>query len=437
MSRVEARARRRARPRPRCRSSRARRSTRCASTPRSTRRSRATRYTRHDDAVHLGIAVSLGDEGLIVPGRPRRAGPQRRGPRPGAIRDLARRARAGELDARRGPRRDVHDHEPGPVRLDRWRRRSSTSRRSRSSTSRRSSSARSSSPTPTANDAIAIRPMMHPRPVVGPPRARRRARPRGSWPTSATGSRRSRRAGEPLPSWGRCPSCGRPPRRRPVPRGARRCSTACAAARQADAVPDVLLLLEHPPVYTRGRRSAARRARRAARPGTASRASRSSTSTAAARSPTTGPASSSATRSCASTTCIAHVRTMERRAHRGARRRGRRRPQPPRGRPGLHGRLGRRPQDRLDRRARRPGRHHARLRGERRQRPRPVQWVVACGLPGVHDDLGRARDGPRPAACPAWRRETAFRFAQAHGLRQRLVSADRLQAALGAAPVPA
>ena len=27
------------------------------------------------------------------------------------------------------------------------------------------------------------------------------------------------------------------------------------AARQADAVPDVLLLLEHPPVYTRGRRS--------------------------------------------------------------------------------------------------------------------------------------------------------------------------------------
>jgi pyruvate/2-oxoglutarate dehydrogenase complex dihydrolipoamide acyltransferase (E2) component len=53
-------------------------------------------YTRHDEAVHLGIAVSLGDEGLIVPvvrdaqdlsaeGLARR------------IRDLARRARAGEL----------------------------------------------------------------------------------------------------------------------------------------------------------------------------------------------------------------------------------------------------------------------------------------------------------------------------------------------------
>jgi pyruvate/2-oxoglutarate dehydrogenase complex dihydrolipoamide acyltransferase (E2) component len=53
-------------------------------------------YTLHDEAVHLGIAVSLGDEGLIVPvirdaqdlsaeGLARR------------IRDLARRARAGEL----------------------------------------------------------------------------------------------------------------------------------------------------------------------------------------------------------------------------------------------------------------------------------------------------------------------------------------------------
>jgi 2-oxoglutarate dehydrogenase E2 component (dihydrolipoamide succinyltransferase) len=53
-------------------------------------------YTRHDDAVHLGIAVSLGDDGLIVPvihdaqelaaeGLAKR------------IRDLARRARSKEL----------------------------------------------------------------------------------------------------------------------------------------------------------------------------------------------------------------------------------------------------------------------------------------------------------------------------------------------------
>jgi pyruvate/2-oxoglutarate dehydrogenase complex dihydrolipoamide acyltransferase (E2) component len=56
------------------------------------------RYTRHDGVVHLGIAVSLGEEGLIVPvvhdaqdlsveGLSTR------------IRDLARRARSGELTA--------------------------------------------------------------------------------------------------------------------------------------------------------------------------------------------------------------------------------------------------------------------------------------------------------------------------------------------------
>ena len=38
---------------------------------------------------------------------------------------------------------------------------------------------------------------------------------------------------------------------------AREAQVALAAARQADEVPDLLLLLEHPPVYTRGRRSQA------------------------------------------------------------------------------------------------------------------------------------------------------------------------------------
>jgi 2-oxoglutarate dehydrogenase E2 component (dihydrolipoamide succinyltransferase) len=54
-------------------------------------------YTRHDDAVHLGIAVSLGDEGLIVPvihdAQDRSAEGLGK-----AIRDVARRARAGTLE---------------------------------------------------------------------------------------------------------------------------------------------------------------------------------------------------------------------------------------------------------------------------------------------------------------------------------------------------
>ena len=68
------------------------------------------RYTQPRRRVHLGIAVSLGEEGLIVPvvhdahelsveGLAAR------------IRELARRARAGGAVARRGARRDVHDHQ--------------------------------------------------------------------------------------------------------------------------------------------------------------------------------------------------------------------------------------------------------------------------------------------------------------------------------------
>ena len=74
------------------------------------------------------------------------------------------------------------------------------------------------------------------------------------------------------------------------------------AARQADEIPDTLLLLEHPPVYTRGRRSGADELPRGADCYAATARSRSSMSTAADASPTTARASSSATRSCGSAT---------------------------------------------------------------------------------------------------------------------------------------
>jgi pyruvate/2-oxoglutarate dehydrogenase complex dihydrolipoamide acyltransferase (E2) component len=54
------------------------------------------RYTRHDDAVHLGIAVSLGEEGLIVPVIHNAHELSVEG-LAGRIRELARRARAGGL----------------------------------------------------------------------------------------------------------------------------------------------------------------------------------------------------------------------------------------------------------------------------------------------------------------------------------------------------
>ena len=117
-------------------------SRRCAST-RAERLARGRPPHRARRDVHLGIAVSLGDDGLIVPVIARRAGPQRRGAR--AAHPDARQAGPGaRAGARRGARRHVHDHEPRAVRRRSWPRRSSTSRRSRSSTSRRSSSARSS-----------------------------------------------------------------------------------------------------------------------------------------------------------------------------------------------------------------------------------------------------------------------------------------------------
>ena len=67
---------------------------------------------------------------------------------------------------------------------------------------------------------------------------------------------------------------------------------------------------------------------------------------------------------------------------------------------------------------------------------RPFEWVVACGLPevqmtSIERELG---DGPH---LRCFRKRAAFRFAEAFGRRQRLVSLARLEAAMGSVPVPA
>ena len=69
----------------------------------------------HHDDVNLGIAVAL-ETGLIVPVIEQAQRLSLEG-LAAAIEDLATRARVGRARARRGQRRHVHDHQPGPVRL--------------------------------------------------------------------------------------------------------------------------------------------------------------------------------------------------------------------------------------------------------------------------------------------------------------------------------
>jgi lipoyl(octanoyl) transferase len=73
----------------------------------------------------------------------------------------------------------------------------------------------------------------------------------------------------------------------------------------------------------------------------------------------------------------------------------------------------------------------------------PFSWVVACGLPNVEmtSIAAELEQGGRDAACTrttlsCLRRRIAHRFCEAHGRRQRLVSAQRLGIAGSVAPAP-
>lgn len=67
----------------------------------------------------------------------------------------------------------------------------------------------------------------------------------------------------------------------------------------------------------------------------------------------------------------------------------------------------------------------------------PFEWIVPCGLEGVRMTslLRETGRGGEPLRC--FRRRMAFAFAQAHGRRARLVSPARLEAALTADAVAA
>jgi lipoyl(octanoyl) transferase len=56
----------------------------------------------------------------------------------------------------------------------------------------------------------------------------------------------------------------------------------------------------------------------------------------------------------------------------------------------------------------------------------PFSWVVACGLPDVRMTSLAAELGDAAPGVACFRREMAYRFCHAHARRQRLVSAHRL-----------
>ncbi|HEX4009268.1 MAG TPA: lipoyl(octanoyl) transferase LipB [Solirubrobacteraceae bacterium] len=67
----------------------------------------------------------------------------------------------------------------------------------------------------------------------------------------------------------------------------------------------------------------------------------------------------------------------------------------------------------------------------------PFGWVVPCGLHGVTMTSLIAETGRGPGQMPCFRKRAAHQVAQALGRRQRLMSPARLETAIDAAGVPA
>jgi lipoyl(octanoyl) transferase len=67
----------------------------------------------------------------------------------------------------------------------------------------------------------------------------------------------------------------------------------------------------------------------------------------------------------------------------------------------------------------------------------PFGWIVPCGLDGVSMTSLIKETGRGGGQMPCFRKRVAYAVAQALGLRQRIVSLDRLETALGADRAPA
>ena len=67
----------------------------------------------------------------------------------------------------------------------------------------------------------------------------------------------------------------------------------------------------------------------------------------------------------------------------------------------------------------------------------PFQWIVPCGLEGVQMTSLIKETGRAAGQMKCFRRRAAYQLAEALDRRQRLVTPSRLEAMLGAAPQPA
>jgi lipoyl(octanoyl) transferase len=66
----------------------------------------------------------------------------------------------------------------------------------------------------------------------------------------------------------------------------------------------------------------------------------------------------------------------------------------------------------------------------------PFEWIVPCGIDGVRM-TSLYVETQRTGAMSCFRKRTAYQLAQAFGLRQRIVTPERLMAATGVEAVPA
>jgi lipoate-protein ligase B len=207
------------------------------------------------------------------------------------------------------------------------------------------------------------------------------------------------------------------------------------AARQADELPDVLLLLEHPPVYTRGRRSA---------PGELPMGAdwyrmqgiEIVETDRGGKVTYHGPGQLVGYPIVRVDDVVAYVRTLERALVAALIDEG------------VSARA--RPEDGPDytgvwvgeRKIASIGVHVARgvtthgFAVNVENDMQPFGWVVACGLPGVQMTSLINETGRFGAQMKCFRRRAAWQVAQALGRRQRLVSRARLEAVIGA-PAPA